>query len=153
MARRALLLDPLAEAAVRNLMKGLAISGDRTGALAEYERLRVELQSRGVAPEQETIALAERIRRGRGWNLAPDVRESANVYSRRAPLVARGKELGQLLEAWVACREQKRGTLAIIEGDSGTGKTRLLEELLDRARLDRAAVAAVRAGRFASCIR
>jgi predicted ATPase len=59
--------------------------------------------------------------------------------------VARGKELHHLLEAWAACREQKRGTLAIIEGDSGTGKTRLLEELLDRARLDRGAVAAVRA--------
>jgi len=59
--------------------------------------------------------------------------------------VARGVELGCLLEAWTSSRKQKRGTLALIEGDSGTGKTRLLEELLDRARLDRASVAAVRA--------
>ena len=70
---------------------------------------------------------------------------SASAYSRRAPLVARGEDLGRLLEAWTTCREQKRGTIAIIEGDSGTGKTRLLEELLERARLDRASVAAVRA--------
>ena len=146
LARRALGLDPLAEGAARALMKGLAIGGDRAGALAEFERLSAGLsQSTGVAPEQETVALAERIRRGRGWNLAPDALESASAYSRRAPLVARGEDLGRLLEAWTTCREQKRGTIAIIEGDSGTGKTRLLEELLERARLDRASVAAVRA--------
>ena len=145
-ARRALSLDRLAEGAVRALMKGLAISGDRAAALAEFEGLSAGLlESSGAAPEAETVALAERIRRGRGWNLGPDAREAANAYSRRAPLVARGDDLGHLLQAWTACREQKRASVAIIEGDSGTGKTRLLEELLERARLDRAAVAAVRA--------
>ena len=84
LARRALGLDPLAEGAARALMKGLAISGDRAGALAEFERLSAGLsQSNGVAPEPETVALAERIRRGRGWNLAPDALESASAYSRR----------------------------------------------------------------------
>jgi hypothetical protein len=145
-SRRALSLDPLAEGAVRALMKGLAISGDRAAALAEFDGLSAGLsETRGAAAEGETVALAERIRRGRGWNLEPDAREAANAYSRRAPLVARGDDLGQLLQAWTACREQKRASVAIIEGDSGTGKTRLLEELLERARLDRAAVAAVRA--------
>ncbi|HEY7028315.1 MAG TPA: AAA family ATPase [Gemmatimonadales bacterium] len=145
-ATRALGFDPLAEGASRALMRILSLNGDRAAALVEFERLSAALsESRGVAPEAETGALAERIRRGRGWNLAPDALESASAYSRRAPLVARGEELGHLLEAWTACRDQKRGTIAIIEGDSGTGKTRLLEELLDRARLDRAAVAAVRA--------
>ncbi|HSE66629.1 MAG TPA: AAA family ATPase [Gemmatimonadales bacterium] len=145
-ASRALGFDPLAEGASRALMRVFALNGERAAALAEFERLNAGLsESRGVVPEAETGALAERIRRGRGWNLAPDALESANAYSRRAPLVARSKELGRLLEAWTACREQKQGTIAIIEGDTGTGKTRLLEELLDRARLDRASVAAVRA--------
>jgi DNA-binding SARP family transcriptional activator len=145
-ATRALGFDPLAEGASRTLMRIFALNGDRAAALAEFERLSAGLsESRSAAPETETGALAERIRRGRGWNLAPDALESASAYSRRAPLVARSEELGCLLETWAACREQKRSTIAIIEGDSGTGKTRLLEELLDRARLDRAAVAAVRA--------
>ena len=71
------------------LMKGLAISGDRAGALAEFERLSAGLsQSNGVAPEQETVALAERIRRGRGWNLAPDALEIGECLF--APRAARG---------------------------------------------------------------
>jgi hypothetical protein len=126
-------------------MRALALNGDRGPALAEFERLSAELGASGAAPEPETSALAERIRRGRGWNLGQEAREAADAYSRRAPLVARAENLALLLLAWNACRDQKRATVAIIEGDSGTGKTRLLEELLERARLDRAAVAAVRA--------
>ncbi len=144
-ARRALSFDPRAEAASRALMRALALNEDRAPALAEFERLSVELTASCAAPEPETSALAERIRRGRGWNLGQEAREAADAYSRRAPLVARAESLALLLQAWNACREQKRATVAIIEGDSGTGKTRLLEELLDRARLDRAAVTAVRA--------
>ncbi|MEP7188823.1 MAG: BTAD domain-containing putative transcriptional regulator, partial [Roseiflexaceae bacterium] len=65
MARRMLELDPLREAAMRDLMRLLAISGQRNAALAQYERCRRLLQAElGIEPEAETIALYQRISDG-----------------------------------------------------------------------------------------
>lgn len=141
---RALRLDSVAEAASRVCMRTQALAGQRALALAEFDQLTVALQKTSRRePEPETRALAERIRRSRRWNLGQEA-TTARERSRRGPLVARETELSSLLEAWSVCRDQSRATLAIIEGDSGTGKTRLLEELVERARLDRATVTAIR---------
>jgi predicted ATPase len=61
------------------------------------------------------------------------------------PLVGRAHELAQLTAAWHACRAQRKALVAVIEGDAGTGKTWLAEELAARAHLEGAVVAAVRA--------
>src|SRR5262245_35389336 len=56
-ARRRAALDPLAEPAVRELVRLLWAGGDRAGALAAYDRLRDRLrETRGVAPSPETRA-------------------------------------------------------------------------------------------------
>ncbi len=147
-AQRALALDPTAELAAQAAMRGLAISGDRAGALELYDafvaRLAVEI---GIEPDEEIQELAERVRRERTWKLpeTPAAGREAGGASRRAPLLGREAELGQLLEVWAVCRDQGRAALGLIEGDPGTGKTRLAEELLARARLDGAAVAMSRA--------
>src|SRR2546426_1049137 len=131
---------------------GGLVAGDRAGALECYETFAARLAEEvDTEPDTDTKALAERVRRERAWRLPvgagagrAGVGEAA-TQSRRAPLVGRARELARLLEAWTACRRDRRAAVAIVEGDAGTGKTRLAEELLGRARLDGAAVAAVRA--------
>ncbi len=145
-ARRAQQLDEHADVAVRARMRALELEGNRASALAEFvafaERLKRDL---GAEPDAETRALADRIRRAPAGHLPqpaqPPVPDSE---SRRAPLVGRSAELDRLVRTWAACREG-RLQVAIVEGDGGTGKTRLAEELARRARLDGAVIAAIRA--------
>ena len=146
--RRARDLDWRPEVVVRPAMRGLALAGDRAGALALFEEFAARLKGElGADPDAETRTLAERIRRERTWRLpAPEPAiGSSGSGSRRASLVGRGPELERLVDAWTRCRTTPRATIAVIEGDGGTGKTRLAEELAARARLDGAVVTAVRA--------
>ena len=140
---RARRLDWRREAGVRTAMRVLALGGDRAGALALYEdfvaRLREELAAK---PDPETDALAERVRQERAWRLPKDVQPASPS---RKPLVGRAAELERMVEAWEACRVESRFAVVGIEGDPGTGKTRLAEELAARARLDGAVVVGVRA--------
>ena len=143
-AERALALDPESETALRALMRGLALTGDRPGALKRYDAFAARLKREvGTELTAETQGLAQRVRLERTWRL-PERAGSAGV-GKRAPLVGRGRELARLVEAWTACREQRHPAFTVIEGDAGTGKTRLAEEFVARARLDGATVAAVRA--------
>ncbi len=147
-ARRALTLDATSETAARAAMRSLAIAGDRAAALEVYDGLVTRLgEEIGIEPDEQTQALAERVRRERTWRLPAGAVGAAapGAESRRVPLVGRELELGQLVDAWAACRAQRRASLAVVDGDPGTGKTRLVEELSARARLDGAALAPVRA--------
>ncbi len=147
-AQRARQLDWRPETAVRTAMRGLALAGDRAGALALFEDFTAKLRDElGAEPDAETRGLAARVRQERTWRLPETVRQAGarESGSRRAPLVGRSLELEQLVDVWTACGVQRRATVAVIAGDAGTGKTRLAEELAARARLDGAVVAAVRA--------
>lgn len=145
-SQRALGLDSLSDVAARAALTSLALAGDRAAALELYDafarRLEGELQ---IEPDEETQALAERIRSQRAWRVPAVVATAVGAESRRAPLVGRAGELGRLLEAWAACRRERRASAAVLEGDVGTGKTRLTDELAGRARLDGAVVALARA--------
>ncbi len=145
LAQRAAALDPGSELGVRTLMRALALSGERTAALECYDafarRLRQEL---GAAPETETAALAELIRRERATRPASPNGRAAPADP-RLPLAGRERELGRLLDVAAACRASRRATAIVLEGDAGMGKTRLLDELLARLRLEGWTVAAVRA--------
>ena len=57
----------------------------------------------------------------------------------------RDREMRLVAECWNACRSEPRASAVLVEGDPGTGKTRLAEELLERAKLDGAVTVAVRA--------
>ena len=62
-ARRRLELEPLDEVAHRQLMRGLALNGQRSAALAQYETCcHLLVQELGVEPSRETTALFEAIR-------------------------------------------------------------------------------------------
>jgi DNA-binding SARP family transcriptional activator len=147
LAERALALVPASETACRIAMRSLCLRGDRGAALERYavfsERLEREI---GIAPSEETSALAERVRHQRRWRLPATRREKEprGAESRRAPLVGRSEALNTLVREWEACRGGAC-RVAVISGDAGTGRTRLLEELLARARLDGGRTAVVRA--------
>ena len=63
-----------------------------------------------------------------GSNYQLETRETASSYALRARFLGRGGELAQLRDIWEAARDQHAGLL-LIGGESGVGKTRLVEEL------------------------
>jgi DNA-binding SARP family transcriptional activator len=142
--QRAQSLDPRSDVVARTLMRSLALNGERAAALECYQAFAARLQEEfGVQPDPETVALSERVRRERP---PPAGRPKGQaVFDRRLPLVGRESDLGRLLAAADSCRMQHRAVALVIDGDAGSGKSRLLEELLGRLRLDGAVVAAVRA--------
>lgn len=143
-ARRALAIDPLSEAAGRIVMRALALDGDRAGALHEFEGLVSRIAEQlGAPPGAETTALADRVRREREWR-AVRAREP-DLAPRRAPLVGRASELERIWAAWQRSRATATSTAAIIAGDAGVGKTRLVDEIAARARLEGASTAVIRA--------
>lgn len=140
-ALRALELEPTAESAARAAIRALALDGDRATALEVAERLASELRERlGTEPAPETVRLIERVREAR---VGRRVVAAPSGAGRRAPLVGRGGELARLMTAWERVRSGMTG-LVLLEGEPGEGKTRLLEELVDRARLEDATVASSR---------
>jgi DNA-binding SARP family transcriptional activator len=146
-AQRAATFDPRSDFATRTVIRSLALGGDRAAALDSYQVFTARLMEEfGVEPEAETAALAQRVRRERLVRPAgTDRLGSAARLEPRLPLVGRELDLSRLLEVAGRCRVRHCPIAIVVEGDAGTGKTRLLEELLGRLRLDGAVVAAVRA--------
>jgi tetratricopeptide (TPR) repeat protein len=141
-ARRRLDVEPLAESAHRELIRLLALGGDRPAALAAAralsERLRSEL---GIPPSAATRALVEDVRRGA---VAP---AAAAIAAPALPAVlaaaerpeGRGPALGRLEQAW-AQAEAGSPRFALVGGEPGIGKTTLAAELARRAHVGGAVV-------------
>jgi DNA-binding SARP family transcriptional activator len=146
-AIRALDLDATSEPAARVAMQSLALGGDRAAALAAFSDLERRLADLGTRPHPDTLRLAERVREERAWRLPVGVPTASNAGAelRRLPLAGRERELTALLNEWRAVTASRRPAIVIVESDVGLGRSRLVEELVARARLDGAAVAVARA--------
>lgn len=122
-ATRLLALDPWREETYQHLMLALARTGQRSAALAQYQRCRRLLgQELGVEPSAETIALYERIRaslRGPRHNLPAT---TTDFVGREAEVA----ELHGLLAPRAGLSPEAR--LVTILGPGGVGKTRLALE-------------------------
>ncbi|HYC33595.1 MAG TPA: AAA family ATPase [Gemmatimonadales bacterium] len=143
-AGRALAIDPASETALRSSLRHRALAGDRAGALELFERFRAAGEG-GVEPGEETLALVERIRRGRGWQPEVQAPYADEAVAARPPLLGRDQELRRLLDGAARSASTGRSALLLVEGESGLGKTRLLEEMVGMLRLDGASVAVARA--------
>ncbi len=142
-AERALRLDPASGVALRALLRALALAGDPGAALARYTAYTAYLdQEFGGDPDGETQALARRLRRPVRWGAAAPAWTAGPA--RRPPLSGREAELGRLLHLWNEARAGP-ARLALVSADSGMGKSRLVEELLLRTRLESGAVLQTRA--------
>jgi DNA-binding SARP family transcriptional activator len=128
-ARRVLVLEPWSEPSHRQLMRALALGGDRSAALSQYEACRRVLQEElGVEPEEETTQLYERIRDQSGTRSLPEIGSLGNLPSLPTPTVGREEaldEIGVLLDV-PGCR------LLTLVGLGGIGKTRLAIEAARR---------------------
>lgn len=125
-ARQLLNLDPWREETHRQLMVLLALSGQRSAALAQFKHCRRLLHDElGLEPGEETVALYHRICSTPSPALVP------TSESDELPLVFAGRsaEHTVLLRDWQATR-QRKGKFTLLEGEAGIGKTRLAEEVL-----------------------
>jgi DNA-binding SARP family transcriptional activator len=109
-ARRRIEVEPLSEAAHRDLIRLLAERGDRPAALAAADalarRLRREL---GLAPSAETRALVASLRRGRAAPLAQSIR-FVSVAGRRVAYATVGTGPPLVLPAmWISHLEAEWG--------------------------------------------
>jgi len=147
-ARRQSGLEPWHEPAHRQLMRALALGGQRVAAVAQYEICRRTLANElGLEPEEKTTALCTAIRAGRPSGMVT-VPPSADVsLSRRPPLitpasgrpitpaipfVARDRELARL-DAHLRKALTGMGRVSFITGIAGTGKTALANEFVRQA--------------------
>jgi DNA-binding SARP family transcriptional activator len=144
LADRTLQHNPLSEAAVRARIEARAFAGDRIGALRAFETwkqsLRTELDAQ---PSEKLEAMARRLRRGtlEGGGDGARPRVPTEQWKDRA-FVGRAAEYRTLYEAW---ERSTRGepTHALVLGESGIGKSTLIQRLLTAASLDGAVTSRV----------
>ena len=155
-ARRQLSLDTLHEPAHRTLMQLYAAAGQQAAALRQYEECTRLLQEEfGVPPGDETITLYETIKAKRFVTPLPKNAKSEtsveNLHlkttdttphfpeiqqvdaAKKIPFIGRDAELNQMVSLLnLATRRQSQ--IMLIEGESGIGKSRLVEETAGYAR-------------------
>jgi predicted ATPase/DNA-binding SARP family transcriptional activator len=130
-------LEPLSEAAYRQIMRLLASSGQRSAALAQYEKCREVLANElGVEPETKTTTLYEQIRVGELSSDAPSMSHIPpsksgvadvhrhNLPVQTTPFIGRETELTDL-NRLLTNPDVK---LVTVLGAGGMGKTRLALE-------------------------
>src|SRR5437762_1412452 len=138
----AVALDATSEPAARTAMRALALAGDRAAAMRVAEDLARALRDAlDAAPSPEMARLVERIREAR---VGRRILAAPPAARPRPPLLGRSAELAAAAAAWERAKAA-RGQVVLVQGEPGEGKTRLIEEVVARARLDDATVAAARA--------
>jgi predicted ATPase/Tfp pilus assembly protein PilF len=122
-AWRQISLEPWREEAHRRLMRLLALDGQRSAALAQYEACRQALDEElGVEPTGETKALYEQLRDSASQPISGlESHDLSLLPSAPTPFVGRETELAELAEllANPDCR------LVTLVGPGGIGKSRL----------------------------
>ncbi len=136
LAQMWLALDPLHEAAHRQLMQLYAWADQRAMALRQYrECVRVLQQELGVPPLDETSSLYQQVMENRIEprsiisTLTP-ISISPETTKFMLPLTGRDAEMSRLELAYSHVSQQ----VVVIEGEAGIGKTRLTEDFIARCR-------------------
>lgn len=143
---RLLELEPWDETAHQLMMRVLALRGQRSAALAQYQTCcRMLAEELNVEPSQETIKLFEQIRDGRlkasgSTTVSPSapsiqfpsfIRE-ASARIEPSVFVARERELEQL-KAFLDMAISGEGRVVFVTGEAGSGKTSLIQEFARRS--------------------
>ena len=141
--RRRIRLRPLEEVGYRRLIEWQGELGDRAGAVSTFHRCASVLERElGVEPDPATRASLDDLltRVGPAPAPGPAERPAVGRPALTTRLVGRDAELRVLQGVWgeaVAGRPR----LALVRGDAGVGKSRLVAEVAELARLQGAVVA------------
>jgi DNA-binding SARP family transcriptional activator len=120
---------PLRERPRGQLMLALYRSGRQADALAAYRELAQALREQlGLAPSPALRRLEQRI-----LTQDPMLELAEETAAEQGGFVGRERELGRLLNR-LARAFQGEGSVFLVSGEPGVGKTRLAEELSARAR-------------------
>jgi DNA-binding SARP family transcriptional activator len=131
-AASALGADPYDETACRLLMRAAAALGEPARGLAAYAALRDRLADElGADPAPETRAVHVALLRDEPPPAPASTarRTHGDAGAESAGLVGRAEELRVLRKHWNAAAAGA-GSLLLVEGEAGIGKTRLCEELV-----------------------
>ncbi|MFO1271823.1 MAG: BTAD domain-containing putative transcriptional regulator [Rubrivivax sp.] len=139
-AQELLALEPLSEAAHRRVMRLHYLAGDRTAALLAFDRCeRVLKDEVGARPDGQTLALLQTIESA----AVPAVRGGGPVPAavlRPPRLAGRERERDALLGV------AGTRTIAVLAGEAGQGKSRLLAEVCAALGADAACAVGARPG-------
>ncbi|MGI9040451.1 MAG: ATP-binding protein [Gemmatimonadales bacterium] len=144
LADKMLALDDLSEEAVRAKMEARAFAGDRLTALKTFEAWKDKLAREiDAVPSTLIDGMAVRLRR-RGWERTTrtEIPPVPTDQWRNRPFVGRASEYRAIYEAWEGMRKGI-SSHALIVGDSGIGKTTLVERFTTAAGLEGAAISRV----------
>jgi DNA-binding SARP family transcriptional activator len=131
-----LTLDDANETAYRLLMRCHAALGERATALKVYDEAVQALRDEiGVDPMPETVELARQIELLEGdWRPETEIWAISSPHSPTSPpFVGRGKEI-ELFTRLLAQTAAGQGQMALISGEPGIGKSRLVQETAVLAR-------------------
>ena len=124
LANRILQIDPFDEAGLRVLMEGLVHSGRPASTLAAYASMRERLaEDLGVSPSPMTEALHTAILFGELLGEAEPATEQIDEGHGLPGRAEAIRRLNSLLDVTTS----GRGQVALIEGEAGIGKSRLLQ--------------------------
>jgi len=131
-AQQLLASEPLDEAAVRLLMTVTYEMGDRNSALTYYAQFSSLLATElGIEPMPETLFLHQAILNNASlpgstkMEAATPSQPTRSLPPSSFPLVGREAEVGQLSRLWRQAA-QGAGSLVLVSGEAGLGKSRLL---------------------------
>ncbi|MCD6555126.1 MAG: AAA family ATPase [Anaerolineae bacterium] len=132
-AQQLVAADPLRESGHLELMRLYHLLGRPHAALTQFATLHHLLaEELGVSPASSTVALYQDIAAALGESSPPHLPVAPPPILRdlsRLPLVGREAERNLLLDALQEAMQGRCG-LAIIEGEAGVGKTRLVTEVV-----------------------
>ncbi len=132
--RQALAQDSLRETIYIRLMLYHYFAGERAQALQTYDRCKTVLaESLGVTPTDITNHIAKQIKMGTLWKQEKTPRYPPPIFEGKLfevpyalneiPFMGREKEYAWLMSQW----QNENKHVVLLEGESGVGKTRLLE--------------------------
>jgi DNA-binding SARP family transcriptional activator len=150
-ARRLAAVEPLHEAAHREVMRLYHLLGRDAEAIAQYERCqRILREEMDLDPAPETVALYETLQANAPGAPQPSIHlPTAARHPVRdlddLPLVGRDEERAALL-GHLESAAAGQGGMVLLEGEPGIGKSRLARELIAGARWRDIAIAFAAAG-------
>ncbi len=115
---------PLDQGAHLHLLKLLHLDGRTGEALARDAAFRVQLKATGLAVSPELVQLTQALGRAESTTQRP---RAASAALLSPDLVGRGPALAELEAAWDDA-QRGNGSVVVVEGELGIGKTRLCEE-------------------------